>query len=125
MDDLAALLHRMADHQVLVRISRPWAEAAEAHIAANLGRRLTVAGLARAVDRSASFLTHHFRTAFGLPLHAYISERRLVIARERILHGDRLKDIAADLGYCDAFHLSRAFKVRWGMSPTQLRKRSD
>ena len=128
VDDLATLLSRMTEHllthQVLVRITRPWAEAAEAHISANLGRRLTVEGLARAVGRSPSFITHHFRTVFGTPLHGYISERRLVAARERVLRGDRLHDIAGDLGYCDAFHLSRAFTIRWGMAPTRLRQRS-
>lgn len=128
VDDLAALLHRTADHllahQVLVRITRPWAESAEAHIAANLGRRLTVAGVARAVGRSPSFITHNFTAAFGTPMHRYISELRLVAARERVLRGDRLQDIAADLGYCDEFHLSRAFTMRWGMAPARLRRRA-
>jgi AraC-like DNA-binding protein len=127
VDDLATLLHRMADHllaqQVLVRITRPWAEAAEAHIAANLGRRLTVEGLARAVGRSPSFITHRFRDAFGAPLHRYVSERRLVAARERVLRGDRLADIAGDLGYCDVFHLSRAFTARWKVGPARLKRR--
>ncbi len=128
VDDLAALLHRMADHllahQVLVRITRPWAEAAEAHIAAHIGRRLTVEGVARAVGRSPSFITHNFRRAFGAPLHRYLSERRLLAARERVLRGDPLAAIAAELGYCDAFHLSRAFTARWGMAPTSLRRRN-
>ena len=128
VNDLAALLHRTADHllahQVLVRTSRPWAESAEAYIANNLGRRLTVAGLARAVGRSTSFITHNFTAAFGAPMHRHISERRLVAARERVLRGDRLQDIAADLGYCDEFHLSRAFTTRWGMAPARLRQRT-
>lgn len=128
VDDLAALLHRTAEHllvhQVLVRITRPWAESAEAYIAAHLGRRLTIAGLARAVGRSPSFITHNFATTFGASMHRHVSERRLIAARERVLRGDRLRTIAAELGYCDEFHLSRAFTIRWGMAPTRLRRLS-
>lgn len=127
VDDLAALLNRTVEHllahQVLVRVTRPWAESAEAYIVSNLGRRLTVAGLARVIGRSPSFVTHNFSAVFGTSLHRHITELRLIAARERVLRGDRVKDIAADLGFCDEFHLSRAFTARWGLPPIRLRSR--
>lgn len=107
-----------------MRIARPWAESAETYIAGNLGRRLTVAGLTWAVGRSASFITHNSTATFGAPMHRHISERRLVAARERVLRGDRLQDIAADLDYCHEFHLSRAFTLRWGEAPARRRRRA-
>lgn len=125
VDDVAELLHRMADHllahQVLARQNRPWAEAAHAHIEAHLGQRVLIAGLARAIGRSPSFVSHAFRTEFGMPLHRYLVERRLTVARERLLRGEAIPAVAAALGFCDEFHLSRAFTRRWGVPPSRLR----
>ena len=42
------------------------------------------------------------------------------------LYGDvRLAEIAATLGFCDEFHLSKAFKRKYGAPPSQYRRRND
>ena len=34
----------------------------------------------------------------------------------------RLAEIAAEFGFCDEFHMSRAFKQQFGLSPLQYRR---
>ena len=55
--------------------------------------------------------------AFGIAPHAYVDARRLDAARERILGGEPLVDVALDVGYVDQAHLSRRFKRFLGTTP--------
>jgi AraC-like DNA-binding protein len=49
--------------------------------------------------------------------HAYVIGRRLDAARDRILAGQSLAGVAADVGFCDQAHLSRRFKQFLGATP--------
>lgn len=123
--DVASLLKWLTEHlvsQAVVRSAqRPWAEQAEAWIRANLGRRITSAGLARQLGRSPSFVSHAFRREFGLPLHRYVLQLRIAEAKARLGGGEGLAAIAAALGFCDAYHLSRTFRAVLGATPSSLR----
>jgi AraC-like DNA-binding protein len=58
-----------------------------------------------------------FAAVFGLAPHAYLTGRRLEAARDRILGGQPLADVAADVGFCDQAHLTRRFKQFLGTTP--------
>lgn len=123
--DVASLLKWLTEHlvgQAVVRgRQRPWAEQADAWIRANLARRITIAGLARHLGRSASFVSHAFRREFGMPLHRHVLSLRISEAKTRLAAGARLADIAAGLGFCDAYHFSRTFRAMVGVSPSRVR----
>lgn len=54
----------------------------------------------------------------------YQRRRRLDWARAAIYQGDRsMKQIADELGFCDVFHFSKAFKQVVGSTPTEYRRR--
>ena len=57
------------------------------------------------------------RRSFAIPPHAYVDGRRLEAARDRILAGQPLADVAAEVGYVDQAHLSRRFKRFLGTTP--------
>lgn len=126
VEDLAALLARLTDHivagELVQRAADSWRDAAAALIERRLADPPAVAELARAVGRSPSFITHHFAAAFGQPYKRYVDGRRLALARTRVRAGSALADIARDLGYCDAFHLSKAYKARFGTTPSADRQ---
>lgn len=54
----------------------------------------------------------------------YQRRRRLDWARAAIYQGDRtIKQIADELGFCDVFHFSKAFKQVVGTTPSEYRRR--
>ena len=72
---------------------------------------------ARARRRARPQLARAFTTAFGIAPHAYLIGRRLDAARDRILGGQPLADVAAEVGFFDQAHLTRRFKRFLGITP--------
>lgn len=68
----------------------------------------------------------HFQRVFhretGMALHAYVMQRRVWRAMERVAAGDPLADIAAACGFADQSHLTRVFRRMVGVTPAKLRK---
>ncbi len=53
---------------------------------------------------------------------AYLRARRMRLAAERLrAPGARVKEVAAELGFADAFHFSRVFKAETGVAPRDWR----
>ena len=119
--DLADLLKWLAEHlaaNAALRVpALPWAEAVRRHVTAHLGGKLSLAGVARAIGRSPSFLSHRFPAAFGVSFARYVRDLRLEAARQRLAQGATLPQIAAELGFCDRYHLSRAWRRQFGRPP--------
>ena len=69
-------------------------------------------------------LARQFRIALGTSPHRYLLMRRLDVARARLLisEGARgLTDIAAETGFADQAHFTRAFRAAFGMTPGHYR----
>ena len=64
-------------------------------------------------------LRYLFRNACGMPLHRYQLELKLDMARQLLLtEPDRTpSDVSETFGFTDAFHLSHAYKRRFGHAP--------
>ena len=96
---------------------REIAEQFRAHLDAHLFERVTLAAAAEAVGASPTRMTRQFREAFGIAPHAYVLGRRLGAARDRILAGQPLADVAAEVGFHDQAHLTHRFKRFLGTTP--------
>lgn len=77
--------------------------------------------LARHVGLSAWHLIRVFRKATGLTPHAWLVDRRVHQARELLRLGESPSHIAAQCGFADQAHLTRAFKARLGVTPGQYK----
>jgi AraC-like DNA-binding protein len=66
-------------------------------------------------------LARAFREAYGTSPYRYLLMRRLDAAREGILAGRGLAEIALDAGFADQAHLTRMFKAAFGLSPARYR----
>ncbi|WP_421524863.1 AraC family ligand binding domain-containing protein [Pseudomonas yamanorum] len=77
--------------------------------------------LATGVDRFR--LTRAFKSAFGLPPHAYLVQLRLARARHLLAKGEQPAEVASSLGFADQSHLGRWFVRAYGMTPAAYRKR--
>ena len=76
-----------------------------------------MAAAAELLGADPTHLARGFKATFGIAPHAYVVTRRLEIARDRILDGQPLADVAADVGFFDQAHLTRRFKRFLGVTP--------
>jgi AraC-like DNA-binding protein len=93
------------------------------YIQENLGQSLSREELANKIHLSPSRFFVLFKEALGISPSDYIQNLRLQQA-QRLLMNSLLGigEIAARCGYPDAFHFSRLFRKRFGISPIQYRK---
>lgn len=76
------------------------------------------AELARAAGLRVETVCRLFRAHLDTTPGAYLRARRARLAAELLLApGARVKEVAASLGFADAFHFSKVFKAELGLSP--------
>jgi AraC-like DNA-binding protein len=88
-----------------------------------LGREIVIADLCRDLGASRSRLFAAFHDDGGV--QAYITGQRLERARTALADlepGEPISNIAHRLGFGDATQLSRSFRRRYGMAPSEYRK---
>ena len=90
-------------------------------------RALRVNEVAETLRVSVRTIENAMNRAVGQSFAKYQMQRKLEMAARQIeLEPDvRLAEIAATLGFCDEFHLSKAFKRKYGMPPSQYRRKDD
>jgi AraC-like DNA-binding protein len=97
------------------------ADALRAWLDARLLEPVTLTAAAAALGGSPTGLARAFATRFGVPPHAYVVGRRLDLARDRIVGGAAIADVAAELGFADQAHLTRRFRQFFGATPAAIR----
>ena len=86
--------------------------------AADAGKPLRIASLARQLGMSVSGLHHHFKAATGMSPLQFQKHLRLQEAR-RLMLGEHLDAASAGyrVGYDDAAHFNREYKSLFGLPP--------
>lgn len=85
----------------------------------HLTEPLTVDSLAAQFYISKYHLMRKFKEATGYTIHNYLTEKRLLLAREQILAGTAVLDACYSCGFQDYSAFSRAYKKQFGCSPRQ------
>ncbi|MEW5992485.1 MAG: AraC family transcriptional regulator [Chloroflexota bacterium] len=101
--------------------NRVVAEAVRAVLDARLVEPLTLAEVAAQAGWSPAHAARAFSEVFGISPHAYLLGRRLDAARDRILAGQPLADVAVATGFFDQPHLTRHFRRFLGATPAGFR----
>lgn len=96
------------------------AERFRAFLDAHLFEPITLTAAAEGVGAGTTLVARAFSDAFGIPPHRYVIGRRLDAARDRILRGQPLADVAAEVGFVDQAHLTRRFRRFLGTTPGQF-----
>jgi PAS domain S-box-containing protein len=95
------------------------------YVVANYQKQLTVVELARRATLSASQLQREFRRLFNISVGEYVLRLRLLTARRRLREtADAIGRIAADCGFYDQAHFTRAFKKHTGQTPLEYRRKT-
>ena len=66
-----------------------------------------------------------FRRVVGATPADYLAAWRLSLTRQQLRQGKPLKQIADAVGYGSVATLSRAFKLRWGVSPREWKQAEE
>ena len=126
LEYLSALIEHLgtnAANKTRVSAGRTRARALHEQLATLQGKLPTLEELAIQFNLSARTLNDEFKAEYGQPIHAFITERRLVEAHAAIEKTDvPLKSVAQQLGYTHTNHFLTAFRRKFGYSPGSLRK---
>jgi AraC family transcriptional regulator len=89
---------------------------------AHLADVITLDGLAGAVSLSPYHFARSFRATTGMTPHAFVTEHRLMVARDRLQRGNAsVTGIALSVGFSNISHFRRLFRRRYGLTPAGLR----
>ncbi|WP_315836958.1 AraC family transcriptional regulator [Bradyrhizobium prioriisuperbiae] len=93
------------------------------YINESLSERISLSEMASLLGMTPSSLIQSFRSTFGVTPAQYIIDKRLERATELLTTTDMgISHVAAEVGFCDNSHLTRYFKRRHNMAPSELRK---
>jgi AraC-like DNA-binding protein len=81
---------------------------------------ITVGSLSHDFGFERSYLYRMFKNKYGVGVKEYITSVRLEKAEQFLRDGYSVKESAAMVGYEDEFNFSKAFKARYGKSPSTL-----
>jgi AraC family transcriptional regulator len=96
-----------------------------AYVDEHVGDRLELPMLARVAGYGVHHFCRLFRATFGQSPHDYVRERRLDAAKHLLATTPRgVGDIASACGFADQSHLTRCFKLQYGMPPARWRSQS-
>lgn len=102
----------------------PWVERVRGEIRRRLPEVIELNDLAQALGISRYHLSHKFKAAAGLSPLQYADRLRVEQAKGLLLHTEwSLDNIAREVGFCDAGHLSRRFRRQFEENPGAFRRR--
>lgn len=93
------------------------ADVARRYIDDHLFENFGLSDLCGVTRLSPSHLVRVFKKATGLSPLAYRNQRRIFVARQRLIDGQPTAELALDLGYADQSHFTRHFQRLIGVSP--------
>jgi AraC-like DNA-binding protein len=90
---------------------------ARERVADDLGNPPSLSELATLVGLSKYQLLRRFERAYGMTPHEWLRQVRVERARASIRGGTSLAQVAADCGFADQGHMTRAFVAHFGFTP--------
>ena len=92
-----------------------------AYIEAHYTEHISVRDIAHKFYLSDSSISHQFKQKMGVSIYHYVTQRRLISAKNLIAEGIPLEQIATRVGFSDYSAFYRAFKQEYGISPRQFK----
>jgi AraC-like DNA-binding protein len=88
----------------------------------NYAENVSLTQLAQLVDRTPAHLVRVFSAEVGLPPHVYQTQVRIARAKNLLMQGYAIADVAQVTGFADQAHFSRKFKRLNGITPSIYRQ---
>lgn len=121
--DFIYLIHKHKDRRSRQCIHQM--EYIREYIDQSFAEALTLQQMADHFYMSPNHLNELFKERYGMTAMAYVTERRITMAKFLLARNVyRVRDIAHKVGYDDEFYFSRKFKHETGMTPTQFARKA-
>ena len=92
----------------------------KSYINANICKKLSVGAIANAIPVNASYLSTLFKSSTGTALSKYISDQKLIRAKEYIRTGSySITQVSEQLSFTNVQYFSRLFKKQYGITPSE------
>ena len=91
------------------------------YIDSNYMNSISIAALSRLLGVERTYLARIFKRDRHMSMQRYLIQVRLSHAAALLQDGYRVSEAAVMTGYDDAFHFSKMFKQRYGVSPREYR----
>ncbi|MBE5917330.1 MAG: helix-turn-helix transcriptional regulator, partial [Pseudobutyrivibrio ruminis] len=91
------------------------------YIENHIDEALSLDLIAEKLHVSKYHISHIFSEINGIPLHKYITKKRLSMCKDAILNGEDITSIAESYGFSDYSVFYRAFVKEYGKSPKKYR----
>ena len=91
------------------------------YIKYNYMRPISVSSIAESFGFDRTYLYRAFKSRYSIGIKEYITEVRMEKAMEFLTDGFSVKESAHMVGYADEFNFSKAYKSRYGISPSKVR----
>lgn len=121
---ISAIVEHLAGPSSLPATPHPRIAKALARIHQAQGQQLSLEQLAAHVALSQSRLSHLFKEEIGIPIQRYLLWYKVAAAAFNIGRGMSLTDAAGEAGFADSAHFSRTFRAMFGLTPSQILRRS-
>mgnify|MGYP005766408459 CR=1 FL=1 len=93
------------------------------YIKNNLDQELTLEIVAQNIYISNSYLSQHFKNITGQKFSEYVSNQRIILARNLLLTTElKIDEIAQKCGFLSSTYFSTVFKKRTQFTPSHFRK---
>ena len=97
---------------------------AAAYIRQNYNRPISTQDIADAVFLSRTYMSELFMQTYGISPHDYLISHRISIAKDMLLNTElSISEIAEQTGFRDVFALSRVFRQKQKLSPSEYRRK--
>ncbi|CAI6084979.1 response regulator [Cohnella sp. JJ-181] len=94
---------------------------AKDYICANLGQDLSVERCARQFNISPGYFSNLFKKVMGISHQQFVIHQRMERAKEMLVRGDQVQEIASALGYEHRRYFSESFKKHTNMTPSEFK----
>lgn len=122
---MAQLVVRHGGTQASPLISEPNAvQRVRDYLDAQFAQNPSLQELAAIAHLSPFHLLRCFRKQVGLPPHEYLTQRRLIQARQLLRLGHPILEVVHATGFADQSHLTRQFKRMVGVTPGHYQRQS-
>lgn len=95
--------------------------ACKEYLESNYKKQICNEELSQKFKISVNHLIFIFSKAYGMPPIKYLNSIRIETAKQLILSGVSIGDIAEEVGYKNIFYFSRVFKKQTGITPTEYK----
>jgi len=121
---ISAIVEHLAGPSLIPAEPNPRIAKALLHIHRARGQQLSLKQLATHVALSESRLSHLFKQEVGIPIQRYLLWYKVAETAFNIGRGMSLTEAAAVAGFADSAHFSRTFRAMFGLTPSQILRRS-